>query len=164
MPNKIHIDIKDESDFIQTYNENKVSTNLIDYIIEQTTVIRKKEQIQIVVNKKCEIQRNCKEMIINGLKEELNKSRRQRKKNNIKQICLLILGITFLFLSTLVSEDGIWKEILIITGWVPIWETIEVELFQDVAGRKKRKIIKKLLKCEIIEKSDRNEKYLVTQK
>lgn len=157
MENKIHIDLKDENDLLETYNENKVSINLINYIIDQAMLIPRKEQMQIVINKKSEINRDCKKMIINGLKEELNKSKRQRKNNNIKQIWLLILGFIFLFLSTLVTEEGIWKEVLIITGWVPIWETIEVELFPDVAGRKKRKIIKKLLNCEIMEVSKKHE-------
>lgn len=158
MENKIHIDLKNENDLLETYNKNKISTNLLDYIIEQTSVIPKKNQIKIVINNKAEVQRDCKEMIIEGLKEEFIKSKRQRKNNNIKQFCLLILGIIFLFLSTLVPEKGIWKELLIITGWVPIWEMIEVELFPDVAGRRKRKIIKRLLKCEIIETTETNEK------
>lgn len=157
MENKIHIDIKEENDFLEKYNESKVSIDLINYIIRQAMVIHKKDKIKIVINKKCEFKKNCKNMIIEGLNDELNKSKRQRKNNNIKQAWLLVLGVIFLFLSTLVPEQGIWKEILIITGWVPIWETIEVELFPDVAGRKKRKIIKRLLKCEIIETSQTNE-------
>lgn len=44
------------------------------------------------------------------------------------------------------------KEILLISGWVPIWEMVKIELFPDVQGRIKRKYIKKLLKSDIIEK------------
>jgi len=39
----------------------------------------------------------------------------------------------------------------LISGWVPIWETIEIELFPDAEGKLKRKIIKQLLNCEIVE-------------
>ena len=46
-----------------------------------------------------------------------------------------------------------WKEIVLISGWVPLWEVIDVELFSDYEGRKKRRIITKLLNSEIIEKS-----------
>lgn len=59
----------------------------------------------------------------------------------------------FVFLSTKIQGSGMWKEILLITGWVPIWEMIEVELFPDAYGRRERKLINKLLKSEIVEKS-----------
>ena len=67
------------------------------------------------------------------------------------------MGIFFLTLSTLVDSESIWYELMIIGGWVPIWEMIEVELFPDVEERRKRKVIKKLLKSEIIERTlDKN--------
>lgn len=50
------------------------------------------------------------------------------------------------------KEDVIWKEVLLIGGWVPIWETIDIELFSDLEGRRKRIILKRLLESEIIEK------------
>ena len=70
-------------------------------------------------------------------------------------ICIIIflgLGILFIYLSTLIKNGDVWKEIILITGWVPIWKMIEVEILPDVAGRRKRKIIKKLLNSEFIEK------------
>ncbi|MGN1302507.1 MAG: hypothetical protein ACI4VO_02495, partial [Clostridia bacterium] len=37
-----------------------------------------------------------------------------------------------------------------IGGWVPIWETIDIELFSDLEGRRKKIILKRLLESEII--------------
>ena len=115
--------------------------------------IGKKEKIKIIINKKCMLEQDCTKMIREGLKEEYNKTLEQRRSNNIKQMWLLILGVALLFLSTLITEDGIWKEILLISGWVPIWEMIEVELFPDVDARIERRIIRRLLKSEIVEKN-----------
>ena len=95
---------------------------------------------------------NITKMIKDGLKDEYNMGIRERHDNNMKQLWLLVLGIIFLFLSTLIEEDVIWKELLLIIVWVPIWEMIEVELFPDLEGRKRRKIIKKLLNSKIEEK------------
>lgn len=152
MEKNIEIDLVNEYDFLERYNEKKVSGNIIDYIIKQAMVIRKQEEIKIIINKKCVIEQNCTKMIKEGLKEEYNRTLRQRDNNNVKQIWLLILGIILLFLSTLIDKETIWREILLISGWVPIWEMVEMELFPDVEGRIKRKIIKKLLKSEILEK------------
>lgn len=153
MEKNIEIDLVDKYDLVERYNEKKTSSNLIEYIIKQTRFIRKKEKIKIIVNKKCVLEQDCTKMIREGLKEEYNKTLEQRRSNNIKQMWLLILGVALLFLSTLITEDEIWKEILLISGWVPIWEMIEVELFPDVDARIERRIIRRLLKSEIVEKN-----------
>lgn len=153
MGKEIEIDLIDKYDLVEKYNEKYVSSNLIEYIIKQTMFLGRQEKIRIIINKKCEIEQDCTKMIKEGLKEEYNRSIKQRDRNNMKQLWFLILGVIFLFLSTLIDEDIIWKEVLLITGWVPIWEMIEVELFPDVRGRRKRKIITKLLKSEIIVKT-----------
>ena len=43
------------------------------------------------------------------------------------------------------------KEILLITGWVPIWEVVDIALFSNTTSKGKRRIIKKLYESEIIE-------------
>ena len=111
------------------------------------------DRIKITINKKCELEQNCEQIIREGLKEEYNRSLKVRRRNNEKQIGLLILGIAFLFLARLVDEGNIWKEILLITGWVPIWEMIEVQLFPDMEGSKKRRIIDRILRSEITERN-----------
>ena len=92
-------------------------------------------------------------MINEGLQEEINKSLEEYRRINKKQIWLFVLGITLLFLSSLIREDLIWNEMLIIIAWVPIWKVMELELFPDMEGRRKRKKIKKLLNSEIIVKN-----------
>lgn len=149
----IEIDINDKYDLIDKYNEKKSSNEMIEYIIKQAQYLKKNKKIQIIINKKCNIDKDIKKLIKDGLKEEYSRSLQERYNNNVKQIVFLFLGIIFIFLSTLIEDGVIWKEILLITGWVPIWEMIEVELFPDVYGRKRRRIIKKLLNSEMIEKN-----------
>ena len=149
----IEIDLHDKYDLVEKYNENKISNELIKYIIKEAIPIRKNEKIKIVINVKCNnINRDCKEFLQEGLTEEYNKSIQEHKITDIKQICLLILGIIFLFLSSNINNEVIWKEILLITGWVPIWEVIDLELFSNTKGKGKIKIINKLLNSEIIQK------------
>lgn len=152
MKRNIEIDITHKYDFIDKYNEKKASNEIIEYIIKQAMNLSKYEKIKVIINKKCDIEQDCIKMIKEGLKEAYDSSIEQRHENNIKQLYLLVLGISFLFLSTLIKQPIIWKEILLIIGWVPIWEMIELELFPDVEGRMKRNIVKKLLNSEIIEK------------
>ncbi len=144
----IEIDILDKHDLVEKYNDQKLASDLISYILEQAMFIKKQDKVKIIIDKKCDIDINVEDIIKNGLKEEYDKLVRIYQLTNIKQVILFVLGITFLFLSSLV-EEGIGKEILLISGWVPIWETIEIELFGDLEVKRKRNILKKLLKSTI---------------
>ena len=58
------------------------------------------------------------------------------------------MGIFFIFLSYQINNE-IWKEIFLISGWVPIWEMIELELINDVKDRKRKRILLKLINSKI---------------
>lgn len=148
----IEINLTNQHNLVEKYNESKVSNGLIEYIIKQASYIKKGTKIKIIINKKCNINKDCIKLITEGLKEEYSRSVETRDRNNIKQLIFLILGMIFIFLSTFITSKEFWKEILIITGWFPIWKMIEIELFPDAYGRIKRRAIKKLLNSEIIEK------------
>ena len=147
----IEISINNKYDLINKYNDKKVSNNLLKYIIKQTILLEKNKSIKILINKKLDIDINSVELIKEGLKEEYKRSVEDLHRNNIKQIILLLLGMFFIFIATRIEKIGMWREIILITGWVPIWEMVKIELFSDVYGRRKRKIIKRLLKSEILE-------------
>jgi len=153
----VEIDLNNKYNLVDKYNEKKVSNEMIEHIIKEAAFAKKKDEIKIIINKKCYIHRNSVKLIKEGLIEEYNKSLEETHRNNIKQIIFLFLGVIFISLSTLIKEGVIWKEVLLISGWVPIWEMIEVALFPDVNGRRKRKIIRKLLNSEIIERTIKTE-------
>ena len=153
----IKVDLDRKFDLLRTYNDNKVDVDLIEYLIDQIGLFKDTEKVKIVLNKRCELDVNVIKFIKEGLKEEHKKSLNVRDQNNLKQLWLLLMGVVFIFLSTKI-EDSLWKEVLVILGWVPIWEMMEVELFPDAAERKRRKAIKRLLKCEIVERTMIDEK------
>ena len=154
MKREIKIDIDERDDLLEKFNENKISRDVIEYIIKEAMLVEKNDEIQIVVNKdKSILSEDCKKLIKAGLKDEYKRSLETQHDNNIKQLYFLIIGIILLFFSTQIRQEGIWKEILLISGWVPIWEMVKIELFPDVQARIKRRYIKKLLKSEIIERT-----------
>ena len=57
------------------------------------------------------------------------------------------------YISTFFRGQALLGEIILIIGWVPIWEMARIELLPDVQGRIKRKILRKLIyHSEIIER------------
>lgn len=149
----ITVDIDKKSDLIRKYSDKKVSKELLEYLIDRIDDYKWNDKVKIVVNKRSSIEENSIRFIKDGLKVEHKNSLKERDETNLKQIWLLCMGILLIFLSTKIPDTLIWKEVLLITGWVPIWEMMEMELFPDAVGRKRRKCIKKLLKCEIVERS-----------
>jgi len=153
MEKQITIDISSRDELLEKYNESKVSRDVVEYIIKEAMIVDKNDKIKIVVNKESAVvNENCKELIINGLKDEYKRSLERQHDNNIKQIYFLIMGSILIYLSFKIKNVEVWREILLISGWVPIWEMVKIELFPDTEGRIKRRIINKLLKSEIVER------------
>lgn len=148
----IKIYLSSQEEVVEKYHGEKIASEIVDYILKEAMFVTKKEKIKIIINKDHSIKQECMKLLMDGFYQEYEMSKKIYHITNIKQIFLLIIGVIFLFLSTIVKENIIWKEILLIGGWVPIWETIDLELFSDSQERRKRKILKKLLKSEIIER------------
>ena len=144
----IKIDLLNENDLIEKYDNDKLNLELLNYLLKYAQFISNKDYIKIVISNNCHSQINIKNLIKDALNEELVNTFKEHYKNNIIQIFLFFLGIAFIFISTRI-EDSIWSELFLIGGWVPIWEMIELEIFNDFRGRKKRKILNKLIKAEI---------------
>ena len=129
MNNKIEIYINTEEDLLEKYNHKLVSCELIDYIIIKSKNYFKEDKVVLLIENNTKYSNeNVEKLIKNGLKVELKNSTKIRDLNNIKQVILLLLGILFLFLSTLIN-DVIFKEVLIVIGWFPIWEVMDIEFF-----------------------------------
>lgn len=146
----IKVDILSEESFLQSYNENEVATELIDYLIEELALKNKKSNIKIVINNKCNLQKDYKKMIVDGLNREHRKSLKIHRFYDIEQTIFFIAGVALLVLASLITRSYIANEVVVIIAWVPIWKMVEIELFEDSQGRRRRKAIKRLLRCEII--------------
>ena len=151
MEKEIKIDLLDEIDITEKYNDDKISKDLLEYLIKEARFVKKREKIKIIVNNKCQTKLNYQDILHNSFKEEYIHNLKEHLRNNILQIIFLLVGLFFIFLSFKV-ENQIWKEIFLIGGWVPIWEMVDLELFSDIRGIRRKKILLKLSKSEIIEK------------
>ena len=149
MKKVIEIDIVNKEDLYESYNRKKVSHELINYIIESSSHFRKKDKIEIVINNKTEDK--SLQLIKRGLEDEIEKSKERHIRTNTIQVIYFIIGIFALSISTQITLEII-RELVIICGWVLMWTIIELEIFNDVAERKRRRLLRKLLKSKFIEK------------
>ena len=149
MEKVIKIDVV-EDNLLANFNREKVNPELIEYIIKETRFIPKKIDLKLQINNESKIK--AKDLLIKAFKEEYQKVINEHKRTNLIQFILFIIGFLFIVISFNINNE-ILEELFLIGGWVPIWEMVELELFNDVRGNQRRKILLKLINCEIEEKS-----------
>ena len=153
---KIEIDIIDKKDLLEKFNTKKVSKDLINYLIDTTSDIKKEDKVTIIINNYLGDE-NLIRLIKEGLKVEYEKCLKKHFVTYLRKFLYFILGIIAIFVSTL-FETEVLHEIILIGGWVLIWEMVELEIFTDRDNYKKRKILKKLLESEFKENKIENKK------
>ena len=150
MEKEIEIDLVSEEDLFERYNKKVVSEDLINYIVRKTINIGSEYKIKLIINNETK-NKNVVSLIKEGLEKEYERCKIEYIRNNIMQLVYLVIGILILIISNIITET-VFKEIILIGGWLFIWTMAEMELFQDNSYRRRRKILKKLLVSEIVEK------------
>lgn len=152
MKKTIIVDLNNKDDIFEKYNNQKVSKDLIRYLILSVSRFKRKDMVKVIINNNCEYTGNCIELIKRALLEECSNNDHKFKLNNLKQLFFFIFGAAALGLSTLVKGEVI-KEIILIGAWVFLWDMVELEIDDDMSNRKKMRILKKLLASDFVENS-----------
>lgn len=139
----IIVNIRREKDLFEKYS-NKVSNDLLKYLVEEARV---KDDIEIIINTKLDIN-NIDKLIKDGLENSYKNTKIIDKFYDNKQIILFIVGMLFLIFST-ITQPEIIKELILIIGWVAVWEVVDIAINVDSKQKINRKIIKKLINCKI---------------
>lgn len=147
----IEIDLLEKNNFLEKYNKQLISRDLLEYIENQATYLNKREQVKIIIHRKCRMPDDYLTILKNSLRREYIFYKKRLHFNNIIQVVFLICGFMLLLLSHGMKNHEVLEEILLISGWVFIWEMIEMELFSDSKNLHKLKILKKILKGDIID-------------
>lgn len=153
--NTIDIIINDKEDIYNNFNSSKLSSELGNYIYNQSVGYPIKEDIKINIKIEDEVTKNEKNDIVDMIREYFGLSIRETliyyKYNNFKKITLFILGIILIYISHFVGtiNDFLISEVFLIIGWVAIWEVFENILLVETKKKYKLKQFKKLVKCKI---------------
>lgn len=139
----IVVNIRRERDLYEKYS-NKVSSELIKHLINEAKV---KDDVEIIVNTKLDI-KNIDKLIKTGLEASIKDIKKIDKFYDNKQVILFIVGMLFLIFSTLTKPEII-KELILIIGWVAVWEVLDIAINVDSKQKNNRKTINKLINCEI---------------
>lgn len=153
--NVIDIIINDKEDLYNNFNSSKLSSELGNYIYNQSLGYPINEKIKINIKVTESLTDKEKNAVVDMIREYFGLSIRETliyyKYNNFKKVVLFILGIILIYISHFVGtiNDFLISEVFLIIGWVAIWEVFENILLVESKKEFKLKRLKKLVKCKI---------------
>lgn len=147
--NKLEIELKDKKDFVSKYNSNRISSDLYNYLKDEIKLTNIKENIKIEIKPQFKMSDEEKELLALNIKktckEEMDDIKYLEERILLKELFLLLIGSIIIFLCFLVKNSAFISEIILIIGWLFIWESLYSLIFR----RTKNKIIKERLKSII---------------
>lgn len=150
---KIKVELQDIDNVFNVYNNHILSNEFGKYLYDSCALISSDRKISIVINTKFEIteaeKSKIKSTIIDNFNSYLKKEKFLQKHRNIKKIILLLVGLILIMLTEVLKDLYIVEEILLISGWVAIWEVIYDILFVDIKNEHNIKHLKQLSKSKI---------------
>lgn len=149
MNKTITININSRKDLFDVYNTKEINDKLIAHLIKEAAYITTKDNLTIKILNKTNENINISKLIKDRLKREYDNVIFENHKNNLTQFILFIIGVTILVIAKLYNHL-IWHDVLVIIGWVPIWEMVDIEIFDNINEKRLKKVINKLLVSKII--------------
>ena len=150
MKKVIEVDILDRDDLFERYNMDQISKALIDYVIDVTPDLKKKDKLQIIINNKFDDRVEIVKPLRKAFREAYDKSYVKHIKINFFQSVYFVLGLFILFFATKIDVE-VFREVISICGSVLIWTMVEMEMFSDMDERIRRTKLKRIISAEIIE-------------
>lgn len=158
MNNIVEIDLDNREEYINEYDDSKISENLSQYIIDSFRDIKRNVILSIKFNFKVSSveKEQVKKMLYRDFKEGLTFADKEIKELDVRNIILFLVGVMLFFLSYFFECMGmnVFSEFFMVVTWVAFWEIAENFLFirRNLVCRKKK--YHKLLKAEIFVQND----------
>ena len=159
MENIIKIHIKKQEDYKNTYNERILSYELSNYILEELKGIDVKRKIKFIISSDFNMEEleknNLVDMIRNNYGADISEIINLSKKEQLANYIILLIGIIFLTLYSIL-EIELLSEFILILGWVFIGESICNFLYKGID--KKHKILrrKQIVNEKVLFKEEKN--------
>lgn len=133
LDNKIEVFLHDRDDYVNIFNNDRISSDLDDYILNETKTIGLKEHIIIEIKSEFDMSDDEKNKLRDMIKLsfyddiiELNVFEKTLLKKNI---IFMIIGVLFILMYFLFNEFIIINELLLIIGWLFVSESIYALIF-----------------------------------
>lgn len=158
--NIIEIHLKNKEDYINTYNKNKLSYNLNNYILEEMKSFNTKQKVKLIICPDFIMSGEEKNKFVTMLKENFETDANEiiniSKKENTSNLVALLIGLSILVIYYIDFKTLFLSELILIMGWGFLWQATYNLLFKGIETRLKITRRKQIIKSKIVfnEKED----------
>ena len=150
----IEITLTNKEDYLNHFNHKRISAELSNYILDESKTFKIKDNIKIHIFHKFFMSEDEQKQLKQIIKENYNNSIQELytivNKSKIINLYLFIIGIIFLIFELFLNIIPVISELILIFGWVFIWESIYNSCFGEFKNEIMIRRLKKLKTCEII--------------
>lgn len=154
MKSIIDITLNEKEDYLNKFNNKRISKDLNDYIIEECKGTELNDNIEIHINTNFKMEEKEKDELVDMIREnygiDISDIEELLKKMYIINTIMILVGIIILVIWFLSINIPILSEFILIVGWVLIWEGISNIMYQTAKNAIKIKRRKKLTTCKIV--------------
>lgn len=151
----INITLDSEEDYRNLFNKNRLSTEFSNYIYEECKGEPLNSDILITISPSFTMSKSEKEELVDMIKKNYGTDVKENllflERSFIWKTILFLLGVFIVAISYFAKtvDDYIISEVILIVGWVAIWESVYSWIFED--GKKKVEIkrLKRLANCRV---------------
>lgn len=148
--NTVRINIKNKEDYKNIYNDNELSSELKQYILDHIKSKNTKQNIKLDITTDFKMddkdRLNLTYMIRRAFGLDVSEIMNIAKKRRIKNLLIFLIGIFFLIAYSFIPKTIFINELILIIGWVLIWESIYNFLFKNIETKlmilRRKQIIK----------------------
>ena len=138
MENIIKIHLKDRDAYKNDYNEQIISYDLSNYILEELKGINIKQKVKFIITSDFEMLEQEKEDLVDMIRKnfgsDISEIGNTAKKHRMSNYLILFIGIVFILLYSLLKIE-VLSEFILIFGWVFIGEAICNFLYEGIENR-----------------------------
>lgn len=154
MNNKIEIHLNDKEDYTNNFNKNRISPELFDYILNELKTINIKEKLDInIYTKNFILSDEEKEQLAMMIKSTYEDDANDLiyLDNNLifKELIFLLIGVLIIIIYFIFKDSPVISEIILIIGWLMIWESVSRLVFSRTETKYKIKRRKQITKSKI---------------
>lgn len=153
MNNVIEIDLDSRDEYVNEYNDDRISDRMQKYILDFPIDMKQDVVLKLNFNYKVKADEinSIENMIKLSFSSSLSRTENEIKKLNYRDLILLLLGILFLIIYCYLDEIKVFlfAEFFLIIGWVAFWEVAESFLFYRRKLVRNRRKYQKLMLAKI---------------
>ncbi len=149
----INIELNKKEDYINKFNNKRISLDLDNYILNEAKTVKLTDKITIEIDSKFKLteeeQKDLISMIKLSYKEDLDELLMYEKKIMSKAIILMLIGVIILLAYYLSNNLFFISEFILIIGWLMIWEAADGLIFSRTENRVKQTRRRQLIHSNI---------------